>query len=61
MQRLKKRRRRTMTWRRCRADFKLSEVKSKREVLCSMEELIDKLNREKILQEDFYCVKFVQM
>ena len=50
-----------MTWRRCRADFKLSEVKSKREVLCSMEELIDKLNREKILQEDFYCVKFVQM
>merc|ERR1719327_694846 len=25
---------------RCRADFKLSEVKSKREVLCSMEELV---------------------
>ena len=60
MPRLKKRRRRTMTWRRCRADFKLLEVKFKRE-FAVFHGGADILNREKILQEDFYCVKFVEM
>ena len=50
-----------MTWRRCRADFKLSEVRSKRESSVVLHGGADILNREKILQEDFYCVKFVQM
>ena len=49
-----------MTWRRCRADFKLLEVKFKRE-FAVFHGGADILNREKILQEDFYCVKFVEM